>query len=449
MQGREPDIPAGRPARDRRLRLAVGSSLLVRPLAALVPAVVVPVFFRYLGAERYGLFEIVSSFASWVGLTGFGVGFGLNNRLMDCYVGGDRERARAYVSTAFFPMLGVLLAGCLTLAGAIAVVDWRSLFNVSGGIEGSELRWAVAAAVLPPLVGVCVNFAPAVLAAYQEIHHQVAWEAVARIATLAACLSLPLTALGVPGAVLALGGVPVLVGLVSQLWLWGSSKPWLRPDPGLVDKALLGGILRDGLALFALQSAVALMFQADRLVLGTLRTPVEVAGYGVVARCFMLAYGLFVLSLGPLWPAYGEAFRRGDLAWCDRKLRLSTRLGLGVVAAAGLVMGAFGDTVLRALAGREMPLPPRSLVLGFTVACALRSWADSHSVFLNGANVLAPQVVLLGANAGLALLFAIAGTLWLGAVGTAWAYPLAALFTTAWGYPWLVRRHRRRFGREG
>lgn len=446
MPAADPGTRADRPVRERRLRLAVGSSLLVRPLAALVPVVVVPVFLRYLGAERYGIFEIVSSLAAWVGLTSFGMGFGLNNRLMDCYVSGDRRQARAYVSSAFFPMSGVLLLGSITAIAAIALIDWRAIFNVSPAVGDAELRWAIAVGVLLPLAGVCANFAPAVFTAYQEVHQQVSWEAVARVATLAACLALPLTSLGIPGAVLALGGVPVLVGLSSQLWLWGWSKPWLRPHPRLVARELLGGILRDGLLLFALQSAVALMFQADRLILGALRTPVEVAEYAVVVRCFMLAYGLFMLSLGPLWPAYGEAFRRGDWDWCDRKLRSSLALGLGIALAAGLTMGLFGDRILRLLMGSSTPAPAGGLVLALTVACALRAWADCHAVYLNGANVLSPQTGLLGSNALLALLVAVPATRAFGATGTAWAYPIAALATTLWGYPWLVRRFRRGLG---
>src|SRR5512139_1286747 len=114
---------AHRTKRERRLALAVGATLVVRPIAVLVPVLVVPVFLRYLGAERYGVFEIVSSLAAWVGLTSFGLGFGLNNRLMDCYVAGDQQKARSYVSSAFFPMLAMLALGGAAAIAAIAAVD--------------------------------------------------------------------------------------------------------------------------------------------------------------------------------------------------------------------------------------------------------------------------------------------------------------------------------------
>ena len=44
-------------------------------------------------------------------------------------------------------------------------------------------------------------------------------------------------------------------------------------------------------------------------------------GFAIVGRLFLQAYGLFCIVLFPLWPAYGEAFRRGDLRWVTGKLR--------------------------------------------------------------------------------------------------------------------------------
>lgn len=426
--------------RERRLRWATTTSFLVRPLAVLIPIVVVPVFARYLGAERYGLYEAIASLAIWIGLSNIGLGFGLSNRLMDCYVSGDRDMARRYVSTLFVAMMGLLIAGTLAISAICFAVDWGALFNATPEVRGPELRWAVWLACMVPLLGVVFNMAPAIHTAYQEIHYQNAWEGIAKVATFLACLAVPWTGLGIPGAIIAISGVPVVVGLLNHLHLWFRRKPWLRPSITLFRMAHLRSLVQDGIILFVLQSSIIFMFQADRLVIGTLRTPEEVAQYSVLNRLFMLGYGAFALMLMPLWPAYGEAFRRGDRAWCRRKLKLTLLLGVSGMLAFGLVLAATGDGIVRLLVGDMVSCPPLIVIAGMTAGFCLRAWADSHGVLLNGAKVLAPQVAVLGGNAVLAIALNLLLTSRFGIVGTAWSYPLAALITTVWGYPWLVRR---------
>ncbi len=55
-----------RAGREGRLRWAIITSLCVRPLAVLIPLIVVPVFISYLGTERYGLYESIGAMAAWV-----------------------------------------------------------------------------------------------------------------------------------------------------------------------------------------------------------------------------------------------------------------------------------------------------------------------------------------------------------------------------------------------
>lgn len=426
--------------RDRRLRWAIMSSLLVRPLAVLIPLIVVPVFLRYLGKQRYGLYEAISSLAVWVSLSNMGLGFGLLNRLTDCYVTGDRVLARRYVSSLFFASVGITVLGSVLVTAVVLSVDWRALLNVEAGVANAELRWSVWLACVIPLIGITFSIAPAAYSAYQELHRQNAWDGIAKIAAFGACLAVPFTPLGISGAILALSAVPVAVAIGSHLYLWFIAKPWLRPTIGFFDVSILWKLLSTGFLLFVLQSSVALMFQADRIVIGLLRTPGEVADYGVMIRIFMLAYGVVYLVLTALWPAYGEAFRRGDVEWCRRKLRQSLIIGMAGIFVCGGVMMIAGDQVLALLMGSRAIAVPLAVTAGLTLGFALRVWADGHAVLLVGADVLRPQVLAVGSNAVLALAINVVATSRFGIVGTAWSYPIAALLSTTWAYPYILRR---------
>jgi O-antigen/teichoic acid export membrane protein len=222
--------------------------------------------------------------------------------------------------------------------------------------------------------------------------------------------------------------------------MWGWSKPWLRPDIRLFDRTLLNRLFGDGILLFLLQSSVVLMFQTDRLVIGLLRTPQEVTEYSIVSRVYLLAYGCFFLVLAPLWPAYGEAWRRKDIEWCRSKLRLSIAVGVGVVLACGVVMLVAGDRILTLLSRGAVPSVSVWLLIGMIVSFCLRSWIESHSVLLNGARVLRPQVYVLGLNAALSIMISIPATRWFGVVGCVWSFPIAAIMTSVFGYPRILRR---------
>jgi O-antigen/teichoic acid export membrane protein len=433
-----------RATRDARLKWAVMSAVFVRPLAVLIPILIVPLFVRYLGNERYGLFESISALAVWIGLTNMGLGFGLTNRLVDCHVSGDTELARRYVSTLFTSTLGILCIALAVVLGLVLYVNWRDLLHASAQVSPVEVQYAVCVALIIPLVSVTTSYAPSVYSAYQETHHQNLWDGVGKVTTVLACLVLPHTRLGIAGAIFALSGTPVIIALTNQAWLWFYLKPWLRPSLRYFDRRLLANLLHDGILLFVLQSSAMLLFQADRVVISFLRSPEEVAQFAIVNRLFLLAYGAFYLVLAPLWPAYGEAFRRGDVKWCQRKLWLSICLGLACVVSMGLCLLVVGNHVILLLTGQSTFAVSRWLIIAMTVGCCFRVWGDCYAILLSGANLLREQLWVMGTAATIAIVSNVLLTRQFGIIGTAWSYPVAGAAIVWWAYPFIWVRHRRK-----
>src|SRR5262245_30854345 len=92
-------------ARTRRFIWSIITAFLTRPLAVVISLVTVPVFLKYLGGiERYGLYEAIGALAMWLAMTNAGMSLGLQNKLTDCYVSGDRELARRYVTAFMFAL---------------------------------------------------------------------------------------------------------------------------------------------------------------------------------------------------------------------------------------------------------------------------------------------------------------------------------------------------------
>jgi O-antigen/teichoic acid export membrane protein len=192
--------------------------------------------------------------------------------------------------------------------------------------------------------------------------------------------------------------------------------------------------------MFLLQMAVMVMFQCDKVIIGVVVSPAAVTPYALLGQLFVVAYGLLMIVLGPLVPAYGEAFRRRDTPWIRRHLRLSLLAGFGLVGGCGAVLLLFGHQVFGRWTHGQVTGVPRTLTLAMTAMFLLRVWVDCRSAILNPANVLRPQVRFFMAHLVLNAILALALAKPFGVAGVAWATPIAGLMSTAWGYPWLLAK---------
>jgi O-antigen/teichoic acid export membrane protein len=256
-----------------------------------------------------------------------------------------------------------------------------------------------------------------------------------------ACIAIVRTDWGLAGVIVAAAGTMVCVRIVNTIFLFVWEKPWLFPRFKYFDSALIYGMLKQGIGLFIIASSSTAIFQIDKLIIAHFRGPYEVATYSVIGRPFMLVFSVYIMILGPLWPAHGEALRRGDIDWVRRALRLSIFGGCVAIVMCGLAMFFFGDQILRIWTRGAMMSVPRSLVVAMTALFLMWIVMGSISILLNSAGILRVQTWFVTAHAALNLIIAIAVAPRYGATGVAWSIPIAGLFTSAWGYPWMLRRY--------
>jgi len=432
--------------RSKRLKLSIFTSILIRPLAFVIPIVTIPLFIKYLGSQqRYGLYEAVGSVVMWLGLMNLGMSMGLINKLIDCNVRGDRETARLYVSTLAWAMAVALVVIVVGFSIVTVLVDWVAVFKITEPAAQAEARLAVWVGGVLTLVWLVLSLPGAVYTGYQELHRENYWTGAGRVALLAACFVLvyapPLAGLGVAGVLLAVSGVPALIRVANLFTLFGYEKPWLRPGLRLFDGAALRVMLSHGINIFILQMAVVALFQADKLIISTAIGAEAVAGYAILGRLFLAAYGVFALVLGPLWPAYGDAIRRGDTQWVNRQINRTRLFGCGLMILCGLGMLVLGNWVIGWLSPGTTITVSRNLILAVTAMFVVRAWAESQSIVLNSASVFTPQVILFGGHAVLNVIVAIALAKSFGVEGVAWSTSLTGLVTSVWGYPWMIRKY--------
>jgi O-antigen/teichoic acid export membrane protein len=430
--------------REQRIRQSVGASLVFKPLAVIVPLVTLPLFLAYLGPARYGLYESAGAIAIWLAMTNVGMGVGLINRLTECEVHGDRELAGRYVSTLAWTLCGIAAVVVAAATLLVPLLPWAVWLRITDVEAASEAPDAIRIACIFTALSVVAGLAGSIYTGYQESHRNIVWDGVTKVATLvAAFLVVLVPSWGAAGVLMATAGVPAVIRLGNLAWLLGVEKPWLRPSFSGFDRGLLGRLLGEGILMFLLQAACVLLFQSDKLVIATDRGMEEVAAYSVVGRIFLMGYGLYMMYLTPLWPAAGEAIRRGDIGWVTRRIRSAAVFGVMMMTGLGLCLLVglgWGEALLRRLTqGADVPITA-GLVIATTAMFACRAWVDAYSTALSAAGILRPQLSFYVVHAVLNLALSLALVGRFGAEGVAWCTAATAVVTSVWGYPLLFRR---------
>jgi O-antigen/teichoic acid export membrane protein len=433
------DIAAHATERDRRLRSSVLTALLLKPLSLLSPLITMPLFLGYLGQEEYGLFLAIVGMATLLSLSNVGVQQGLVNRLIDCHVSGDRELARRYISSLFLALGAILAAGLVLWTITTLFVNWTHVFDIAQPRTAAITPWVVWITGASMLVGfaLCIPFA--VYTAYQEQSTAYVWDGLAKLLTLLASIAVVYTKFGLIGVAIATCVAPLIVFGVNSL-VFFVRRPWFRPRLADFDASIVRSTVGDGFYMFMLQMGVLIMFQCDKFIIGALVSTADVTPYALLGQIFIMAYGLFLVLLGPLTPAYGEAFRRGDIAWVRRHLRWSLAAGIVLMIVCAGMLLVFGDWIIRRWLHGKIPSFPHPLIYAMTALFVLRIWIDCRSAILNPANILRPQVKFFVANVVLNLILALVLVKPFRVAGVAWATPIAGLLTTGWGYPWLLEK---------
>jgi O-antigen/teichoic acid export membrane protein len=335
----------------------------------------------------------ISSVVAMFGFADLGLGNGLLNSISESYGKDDREMARTYVSSAVVMLFAIAVLLGVLFALVCPRVPWPKVFNVVSPQAVAEAGPAMIAFVGCFLVNIPLGVVQRIQMGYQEGFVNSMWQALGSLLGLTGVLVVISRKAGLPWLVLAMAGAPVVAVLLNGVVLFGFRCPWLRPVWARATKAAAKTIFKLGIFFFILQVAIALAYSSDNVVAAQVLGPKAVSIYSVSMRMFNIAPMVLGMVLMPLWPAYGEAIARGDIAWVKQTLVRSLGLVVLTTGLPSIVLVVFGATLVRLWAGPAV-VPPLTLLLGLGVWTVISAVGSAVSIFLNGANILRFQAVV-------------------------------------------------------
>jgi len=423
--------------RFRRIAMTGVATMGARGVAVVTSLVGTPLAFRYLGAERYGVWMTLTAIIGVMGFADLGIGNGVVNTIAQAYGRSDRGMAQRYLTSALALLTVLAVLICFVGVSSYPYIPWTRVFNDPSRALTDE----GAKTFLVLFTWFLVNLPLGIVARVQSGFQEAYWTQL--IAAGGSVISLAALAI----AILARESLPVLVfastfgtalAVLFNGYILFRRRPWLLPRWKAFDGHSVKMIFRLGLMFFLLQIAGSVGYTSDNIIISQILGPHAVSVFSVPHKLFSIVSVIVGIVLGPMWPAYGEAIARGDLNWVRKTFWTSCRLLLMLIVPVCLILALAGPWIIRIAVGKSLAVP-HSLFVVLAAWGVVASASNLMTVLLNGASRLRGQAVIAVISGAINLALSILLTRRFGVIGVCLGSIISQLFISIPGNIVLVR----------
>lgn len=408
--------------------LGIGASLITGVLGSrlIVEAV---------GLEGFGTISLVLALPALLVFADAGMGSVVVNSTSDLRTGRESGRSLLAAAVHISAVACVVLILAATVAGTFDL--WPRLLGATlSSIDGAGFGASLTIAIVG-LTSVFGLSARVIQGARHNVRLAL-WQVLTPILYLITVWMLlqvrtPVGWVGSANAVASLSVALLMTVAALRLLGRGVVKDLVRPMP----RSEYGAAWRLGRASMLVSLAVALTFQASRVVLGHRGTAAELAQFALWSPMGIAGLSIVNQVAQTLWPAYRERVHEGSLTWREMRRDLAQLVVLALCVGIGLIL--FGPLVIGFIAG-DSGNEGVGLGYAYTALMVVQAIQLPGSMLLTDARGFVHQSILASA----AGVVAVAGG-WIaapafGAIGVVVAPALAILFVQLPATLWLVNR---------
>jgi O-antigen/teichoic acid export membrane protein len=378
--------------RYRRIGKTALSSVIANVVNISTGLITVPVTLSYLGVDKFGVWMTVTGFVAFLSFTDLGLGVGLQNALSRCD-GQDNKRDPApLVTTAMVMMFGIAFLLCLFTLVFLPFLPIQSIVKVKTPEANQVLLSTMQAVILVFAFGLPTGLVQKILTAYQDGYLANLLLACGRFISLAGVFVCAWMKADLPVLVAVYMGGPFIVLGCSSIYVF-SAKPFLRPNFKAIKLRYLREIARTGLLVMAAQVGAVIMVNGPTLLLANRFGTTDIVPFILTQQMVGMVSIILSVVLAPLWPAYGEAGARGDIAWVIKTFRRSLWFTGAVTLPLFIVIAVLGRFIIHLWTGLDAAVPSWSLLMACNVWALFKAWNFACAMLLNGLNQMTGQAV--------------------------------------------------------
>ncbi len=371
-------------------------SFLIKGISILTSFLLVPLTLGYVTSEIYGVWLTISSILHWMTYMDVGFTLGLKNRLAEALAKNDYERGRGLVSTTYFMMIVIFVPFSILLIVASPFINWCSILNVSQQYSDT-ICITIQILSLFLSLQMIVNVFVAVVAAHQKTALSQLFQVIGQVCSLIiiACMSKFIEP-SLVNLTFAYSLMPIVIVALASLYFFRGSMNYIAPNYKSVDKRYIRDLWNLGVKFFIIQIQMIILYQSTNLLISHIDGPEAVTQYNVAYKLLNIISMVYMIILGPLWPAFTDAYAKDDYKWMKNIYRKMSLFFI-ILCVVIVVVTLMSPLIYRLWVGDKVSVP---LILTILVALytMLHSWDTLQVMLINGVGTVKLQsyVVLIG-----------------------------------------------------
>ena len=382
--------------RSKTAKKNIFGSIIIKGWSILIQLILVPLTMDYLSPEIYGIWLTVSSVMLWLNFFDVGFTLGLKNKLNEALAIGDMIKGKRLVSTTYGIMIIIFIPLGFLLELLVPHINWSNFLNVSIAYN-KQLIDVMRILIVCFCLQMIFNTITAILAAFQRTALSNLFPVIGN--TLSVIIIFLLTKFVPPSLVnlaLSISYLPVFVLLISSLILFNGSLKCVSPNIFYFNKHYISHLFTLGFKFFIIQIQFVVLYQATNVLISNISSPEEVTAYNIAYKYLTIGSMLFTIILGPLWPAYTDAYAKKDFEWMKNIYRKMKNIYFLLVA--GVCLMVCISPFIYYIWINNSNLIPWIMTISVGVYVIIHSWDSLQVTLINGIGAVKLQtyVTLIG-----------------------------------------------------
>ena len=380
------------PARER-YRLALWSAVtnaLSKGTGMLIVLVSIKLTLPYLGADRFGAWLTITSFAAMLAFLDMGAGNALTNNIAYAAAHDDKTKLQKSITggVCVLFIIGLLTSIGLTLTASF--LPWERIIKVSSNELYEEIRQSCT--LFGGLFGIQL-FSTGIQKIFSGLQKSY-------IANLASTISNALTLIilylatkqeaGIYYLLLITLGCSAILNCTLVLLLI-RKKLFIFQDIRKATMQLYKPLISSGGLFFLLQIGAMIGWGADALIISSTLGAAQVAIFSVTQKIFQFVSQPLSIMNTPLWAAYADAYVRKDIHFIKKTLLISLSTTAIITILLGLAIIVWSNEIVSYWTGGQLQVP-LALIVAFFIWTCCECLGGAFTMFLNGCEIIKPQI---------------------------------------------------------